>query len=389
MKKSTNKTQHKSSQWIVMLIFVLSGASLGFWGGMYIGKIFEESISLSQKISLFMILFLIVYLSIIIQIIVHEFGHLICGLISGYDFASFRIGSFMLVKSDGKIKCKRFSLMGTGGQCLMTPPEPYNDNIPFLLYNIGGSLFNVILSVISIILYFVTRHIEFLSIFCLILAIIGIAFALINGIPMHLGAIDNDGYNAFNLRKNGAAKRCFWIQLKIIGLINDGIRLKDMPDDLFIIPSHEEMKNALCASVGVLACNRAIDGMNFKTAQEIGYDLLNNAGGLLDVHRYMITSEMIFCELITENNKEKVENMFTKNFNKFLKASAKNPSVIRMLYAHELLLKKDEQAAEKHLKSFEKVSKSYPYICEIEGERELINYTKNLSQLNVNKESNI
>lgn len=389
MKKSTNKKQHKSSQWIVTLIFVLICGLLGFFGGMYIGETFKESISLSQKISIFVILFLIIYISIIIQIIVHEFGHLICGLISGYSFASFRIGSFMLIKNHGKLKCKRFSLMGTGGQCLMTPPEPYNDNIPFLLYNIGGSLFNVILSVISIILYFVTRQIEFLSLFCLILAIVGIASALINGIPMHLGAIDNDGYNAFNLGKNESSKKCFWIQLKIIGLINDGIRLKDMPHDLFIIPNHEEMKNALCASVGVLACNRAIDAMNFKTAQEIGYDLLNNAGGLLGVHRYIITSEMIFCELISENNKEKVENMFTKEFNKFLKASKKNPSIIRMLYAYELLLKKDEQAAEKHLKSFEKVSKSYPYICEIEGERELINYIKNLSQLNVDKESNI
>lgn len=58
---------------------------------------------------------------IFIQIIIHEAGHLVFGLLSGYEFVSFRIGSITLAKYDNKYCFKRFHIAGTGGQCLMMP----------------------------------------------------------------------------------------------------------------------------------------------------------------------------------------------------------------------------------------------------------------------------
>ena len=83
-----------------------------------------------------------------VQVVVHEAGHLVFGLLTGYQFSSFRIGSFMWVKLEGKLKLKRYSLAGTGGQCLMAPPEMVDGKVPYVLYNLGGCLANLIVSVI-------------------------------------------------------------------------------------------------------------------------------------------------------------------------------------------------------------------------------------------------
>ena len=49
------------------------------------------------------------------QLILHEGGHLVCGLATGYRFVSFRIGSWMLQREHGKLRVRKFTLAGTGG----------------------------------------------------------------------------------------------------------------------------------------------------------------------------------------------------------------------------------------------------------------------------------
>ena len=59
-------------------------------------------------------------LSFWLQAILHEGGHLVCGLLSGYRFLSFRVGSFTLLRQNGRLVLRRFYLPGTGRQCLQT-----------------------------------------------------------------------------------------------------------------------------------------------------------------------------------------------------------------------------------------------------------------------------
>ena len=76
-------------------------------------------------------------LSFWLQAILHEGGHLVCGLLSGYRFLSFRVGSFTLLRQNGRLVLRRFYLPGTGGQCLLEPPD--GDEVPFRLYNLWGA----------------------------------------------------------------------------------------------------------------------------------------------------------------------------------------------------------------------------------------------------------
>ena len=75
---------------------------------------------------------LLLYGAYLIQVVIHESGHLVAGLKCGFRFLSFRIGPFTLIKKSGRILLKRLSVAGTGGQCLMIPPEEDTDEKPFV-----------------------------------------------------------------------------------------------------------------------------------------------------------------------------------------------------------------------------------------------------------------
>ena len=70
----------------------------------------------------------------ILQIVLHEGGHLLFGLLSGYRFVSFRIFNWTLIRQEGKFRLKRFGIAGTGGQCLMLPPDKPLEEIPVVRY---------------------------------------------------------------------------------------------------------------------------------------------------------------------------------------------------------------------------------------------------------------
>ena len=81
---------------------------------------------------------------VLVQIVLHEGGHLAAGLATGYGFVSFRIGSIMLLKKDGRLQFCRYQLAGTGGQCLLAQPPWREEGFPALLYNLGGPAANLL-----------------------------------------------------------------------------------------------------------------------------------------------------------------------------------------------------------------------------------------------------
>lgn len=371
MEKNKKKNKKKSS-----VLVALSSIFMMILGGL-VGFFMVDMIEKSGNVKKFGFAYVIVslilfYLAIFIQIVIHEAGHLVCGLLTGYGFSSFRIGNLMWIEEDGKIKFKRFSLAGTGGQCLMTPPELVDGKIPYTLYNLGGSLFNLITGLVCLGLYLIAKDIPFLSVFLLTNVFIGIAFALMNGIPIKSGMVTNDGYNAFSLGKDKAAIKALWLQLKINEQVSKGVRLKSMSDEWFVPPTDEEMKNNLVAAIGVFNCNRLMDEHKFEEADKLMEHYLSIDSEIIDLHRNLLICDRIFCELIAENRDDVIEELHDKDYKKFVKAMKNFPSVIRTEYAYAILYEKDKEKAKKLMEQFEKIAKTYPYASEIEAERELI-----------------
>ena len=377
MEKKPKKAPGAWKQYPLLLVFLLIG---GVCGVLMVGRIEELSRAgkTPEEVALFVAAaFVSLYAVCFLQVILHEAGHLLFGLLTGYRFSSFRVGSLMWIRRDGRIRLRRFSLAGTGGQCLMIPPEEKGGDFPYVLYNLGGALVNLIVAGVFAALSFWCRHTELLFLLCMEMAVIGAAYGLINGIPLRLGAVDNDGYNALSLGKSREARRAFWLQLKINEQIARGVRLRDMPDEWFETPEAEAMKNSLVAAMGVFACNRMMDAMEFARADQAMEKLMEQDTGLVGLYRNLMTMDRIYCELVGENRPEQREQLMDKRLKKGMKSvksANNNPSVLRTQYAYALLAEGDAEKAGRIQTAFDAVAGRYPHPGEIEGERELMAY---------------
>ena len=368
-----NKRRRKIvwQQYIGMAFMMLIGAICGFIMVWYIDNSSADT-PLYQQILSLAGLFFGMYVALFFHMIVHEAGHLVFGLMTGYKFCSFRIASFMWLKENGKLKMKRLTLAGTGGQCLMTPPDMKDGKIPLVLYNLGGSFINIIIGALFLVGYLIFSDIPFLSPILLIFAAVGFMTAMMNGIPMRMGTVDNDGYNAFALSKSKEAVEAFWVQLKVAEQSSKGVRLKDMPAEWFAVPTDGAMKNSMVATRCVFTCNRLMDEEKFEEADALMAHLLEIESGIVGLHHDLLMCDRIYVELIGQNRTEVIASMMTKEQKKFMKAMKRFPSVLRTQYALAVLEEKNVSKAETIKGDFDKAAKSYPYPHEIESERELM-----------------
>lgn len=320
----------------------------------------------------------VLYISMYIQIIIHELGHLIFGLMSKYEFVSFRIGNLMLIKIKNKFKIKKYKIVGTSGQCLMSPPELVDNKIPVILYNLGGTLLNLIISTLSFIIAHYTKS-PTLSYSLQIFGLVGMLCAAQNGIPMKTAEINNDGLNAISLSKHPEAQKAFWIQLKINAETSSGKRYKDMPAEWFEMPNDKDMKNTMIATLGVGACSYMLEQHNFEEANKAIKHLLKIKSGLIGIHKNLLIVDQIYCELINENFEE-AKKLLTPSLKNFMLSMKDYPSIIRTEYTIALLLDKDQNKANEIKKKFILRGKTYPYSADIKSEKELIDIATNISK---------
>lgn len=370
-KRTSNKKKALLGQILVMLGFGIVG---GVCGGLMVSLMESDMMSEAttpERLLTMAALFVGMYILMCLHIVLHEAGHLLFGRISGYRFSSFRIGSLMWVREGDRLRFRRLTIAGTGGQCLMCPPEMRDGNLPVVLYNLGGVLVNLAVGGLSLLGWFLLGN-RSAAMLCLISAMIGFVYALINGLPLPMTLVANDGSNALALRKNATARRAFWIQLRVNEQIASGVRLRDMPAEWFSVPADGEMDNPLTAALGVFACNRLMDEQRFSEADALMSHLLETDTAMIGVHRNLMICDRIFCELIGESRREVIEDMITSEQKKFMKSMKKFPTVLRTEYVLALLFEQDGDRAGKLLRQFDKAARTYPYPNDIESERELM-----------------
>ena len=223
------------------------GGLVGFWGCM-LGDKFDLSVLEPFPVPnglevLYVVVALVLYLvTTVLHTIIHEGGHLVFGLLSGYEFLSFRVLSFTIVKKDGKLAAKKMKVPGTLGQCLMYPPQwKDGEKFPYLAYNLGGGLFNIIFSLMAVPLFFTGSALwAWVAGFFIFT---GVTFAVTNLIPMTVG-IPNDGKNVKDCRKSLMAQKALYLQLKMNADLSDSVRLKELPLEMLQIERKEESEKS-------------------------------------------------------------------------------------------------------------------------------------------------
>ena len=240
----------------------------------------------------------------IVQLIVHEGGHLVAGLLTGYKFVSFRMLNFTLIRKDGRLRWRNFELSGTGGQCLLAPPDKPIDEIDTRWYNAGGVLANILLSIVGIVLLIAVDMPQWLRLFCGIMVFIGFFFALTNGIPLKLGGVANDGYNLFQLEKDTDSKRCFCNVLENNVRNQEGEQVKDMPLHLFVCPEPVDWKNSLHVAVMLTATFRTMNLMQWEDAYQQLNEALLHKDDIIPLYMSEINCMMILTCIATGRDDE-------------------------------------------------------------------------------------
>lgn len=238
--------------------------------------------------------------SLMILIPLHEAGHLACGLMSGYRFVSFRIFSFTIIKIGGRLCVKRFAVAGTGGQCLLTPPDLPLAEIPVVWYNFGGVFANI-LAVIAAIPLLLIDGSPFLTMIVAIFILTGVILILMNGIPMKISGAGNDAYNMMALRKNPVSKRGLVESLRANALIQNGIRPKNMPDVWFNVPSEIDYGNQLEVTIPLMAASRLIDEMKYAQALDMFESIYEHKKEIIGLYVKEIECELVFLRLVCGN----------------------------------------------------------------------------------------
>jgi len=358
---------------------VLLGAVVGLVAGFLIVRVTapeagDGTVNYLEGFLLFASVLVGLFVGLYFHIIAHEAGHFIAAKISGYKFVLFRIGSIALVRKDNKLAYKKYSLAGTGGQCLMSPPDVTDESYkyPIIFYNLFGGIVNILLSTPFIIAGILTSG--FLSSAFFVFAFVGILAGLTNLIPLKISGIANDGLNAISCGKNLKSRRAFWIQMKFAELMTQSVRPRDIPKDW--VEGIGVPDDVLVGFLTNLRCGYLLDRGEIEQASDYAKSVIENPGKTLELHLNELRGEVLFYELIGLCRPEEIEKMYTKELQAHFKQLSTHTPAQRLTYAYELLYKKDEAKASKALANFEKACLNTPFGGEVAGERELVELVK-------------
>lgn len=315
-----------------------------------------------------------------LQVIIHECGHLVFGLISGYKFVSIRVSRFTLIRDNGKFRMKRFFVEGTGGQCLMDPPG-MEEGTPYILYNLGGVLFNFLSVLICIAVFGLFDSLFPLSFFLLTMILFGISAMFFNGVPMRIGGIANDAYNIQLLKNDEIARKAFFLQLRVNSLLSGGIRMKDMPEEWFILPADADPGNYLHASVRIMEGSRYMDKLDFDGAYTCFDSIRPYFPELIEFYRREVSCELIFLKILKGQTKTEIRRMFTPDMQDYVKRYEKYMlNKKRLLYAYALLIERDEEKASGIYGDVQRMLPLYPLKGDADSELAIMNYVKDFLQ---------
>ena len=333
------------------------GACIGFaavWIGIFLftdassSTLGEKlaSVDFGQLAGILLMTLLFLYLSFFLQVILHEGGHLVCGLATGYHFVSFRILNFTLIRQDGKFRIKRFGIAGTGGQCLLTPPDKPLQDIPCVLYNLGGIIANLLSAVIAILLLQTVDGMPYpLKLFLFLFCLTGIFLGLISGIPMRVGGLGNDADNMRLLLKDRRSKQALVTQLHVNALAQEGMRLKEMPEEWFLQEGEVNYKDALQTSVHLMSISRLADLGEWEHASNALEETMKHKDEIIGLFVKEMTCELLYIAL-TSGRDERAEELYTDEIALYIRQYKKvMSSKQRLLCALALYREKDAAKA--------------------------------------------
>lgn len=321
-----------------------------------------------------------------IHIILHEAGHLLGGLWTGYSFVSFRIGSIVWVKNkQGKIEKRKMKLKGTAGQCLMCPPDVNDENFPYVIYNLMGSLTNIILGVITFGLMYIFRNHTIASALLTFFGITGFLLGITNLLPVAMGGANTDGCNIVDLKKNPSARSSFKNVLTLNALMSVADDFNDIPqktiDELLVKDfSKLDITVPLIANEMLFKAEFLYARKEYEKAYET-YMTIAETENVLGMISNEAKCECLFFEIMKHEPKEVIEKRYSNELKYYVNTTISYPSRLRLMYAYYLLYEKNEKKAAEYMQKLEKSINTHQIKAEALLELDVAKEIKGLSEV--------
>ena len=320
------------------------------------------------------------YVCYIMTVAVHEFGHLVAGKISGYGFLNYRLFSINICKYEDGFKIKRFGIPGTGGQCLMAPPEYNEGKYKYKLYLAGGNIATFILMVVELSVAIIVGVDMLPGRIGIVSAVIALYLLVLNGIPMKVSGVVNDSYNIINLGDNEELKKEFWDSLDINAKNHNGLEYSEMGIDFDAIEDDKLLENIEGISIQIklaIKLNYLICTKQFEEAYSLCKKLLGKKE-VVELYKCEFRCDKMFLEIML-GKEARVKKTYSESVKQYINKTHKYMlQRMRLMYAYYLLIEKDEAKALEEKKCFEKISPRYPDLGEIKSESKLMEYIEAL-----------
>lgn len=302
------------------------------------------------------IMIIILIVNTFFSIVLHEFGHFLMGKLSNYELLFFRIGAVAFVKTDGKIKLKKYQVKGTDGQCLMAPRESFSD-FSYKLYFSGGIIFNLLLCILSIIMAIKTTSL--LYVYSLNLLAVNLIILITNAIPFK-NYIPNDASTIKKMNKNEDFRFIVYLSLIVSKLMIEGKSIANISNDLL-----EKLKN-VDDNIGekYAYLGDYYDALGqYEKSTEIYEKAINNEFMMGKIQKYALFDMLIF-NYVYLNQTDKIEPLITEDYKKMKKALNLFPQSMASNYAY-YLYKGDDINAKKSLDMYNEMKNKHVFKTEI------------------------
>ena len=282
----------------------------------------------------------LIFITLYMQILLHEGGHWLFGRLSGYRLVSFRILQFTIIREGTKLRIKCFDIAGTGGQCLLSPPDRPAEDVPVFWYNAGGVLMNLMTGAVAFALWM-----QYGGNLWLFLALFGLFFALANGIPMKISGIGNDGYNQLLLRRNPQSRVALIMGLRINAHIQAGSRPKELPAAWFMDKEPTDYTDTLQVGYWFMTLSRLQDNREWDAAYTLLTRALAHRQEIIGIYVKEMDAELLYTALIL-GRIEEATRICTDELKQYLQQYSKYSSAKqRQLAGIALYIEKDRNKA--------------------------------------------
>ncbi len=319
-----------------------------------------------------------ILLSFSLQIILHELGHFLFGKMTGYRFWYLRIFDRVLLKDHNKWSLKRYGSYGTIGQCLMLPPEEYQENMPYALYHLGGIIINGSTGVLG--LYFLMNRTitsYFLCNFLLFLTFFGLGIFFLNGFPGRIFG-NNDGNNYIALKKDKSAQASYYLQLNIMYEVFNGSSFGELPINRLQVPLGYDLTNCIIINQKLFECYHYMEHKKWQKAKECLDSIKTGMGQLNNDLAATICMEVLFVDILLGE----ISSDMLNNIPKILetkKGFRWDADLIRYRIAYEILhdtnrlnLEEINKKKEAYLLEIDQLEKDYLFPGQIKFLRKMV-----------------